>query len=142
MGYSLHGVYLLQPRISEQTETGNAKDCVEDVDHVSRSISQPTEFGILFSSARHTHSNTHNTDLALQDELRQLLAVDPMKLVQHGHAAHHPPAVTDVLLLLGPPVQPTVLELTFAKPSSQLLLIYQVKPPRDGQCTYTRKHLT
>jgi len=37
--HSLYGIYFFQPGILKQTEASNAKDCVEDVDHISRSIS-------------------------------------------------------------------------------------------------------
>ncbi len=69
-------------------------------------------------------------------------AVDPVELVEHGHAAHDPPAVADVLLLLGPPVQAAVLELSFAQPGAELLFLDEIKPSRDGQCAQTREDLT
>ena len=82
------------------------------------------------------------TYLALQNELGQLVAVYPMQFVEHGHAAHDPPAVADVFFLLWPPIQASILELSFAEPSAQLVVVHQIEPARDGQCSHTREHLT
>lgn len=82
------------------------------------------------------------THLALQNEAGQLVAVYPVQLAEHGHAAHHPPAIAHVLCLFGSPIQTPVLELSFAKPGAQLVVVDQVEPPRNGQCSNAGKHLT
>jgi hypothetical protein len=46
-GHILYGIYFFQTRVLEQTEAGNAKDGVEDVDHITRSVCQATQFRIL-----------------------------------------------------------------------------------------------
>jgi hypothetical protein len=46
----LDGVNFLEPRILKKTEPSDAEDCVEDVDHVSRSICKTTQIRILQKS--------------------------------------------------------------------------------------------
>lgn len=46
-GHILHGVYLFQTGILQQTETSDSKDGVEDVDHVARSVCETTQIRIL-----------------------------------------------------------------------------------------------
>ena len=46
-GHILHGVYLFQTGILQQTETSNSKDGVEDVDHVARPVCETTQIRVL-----------------------------------------------------------------------------------------------
>ena len=46
----LDGVNFLEPRILKKTEPSDAEDCVEDVNHISRSICQTTQIRILQKS--------------------------------------------------------------------------------------------
>lgn len=80
--------------------------------------------------------------LTLQNECGQLLAIDPMQLFEHGQAAHDPPAVAHVLFLFGSSVQATILELPFAQPRTELLMLYQIQTAGDGQGAYAGENLS
>ena len=62
--------------------------------------------------------------LTSQNELRQLVAIDPVQPVNHGQAAHHPPAVAHVFQFLRPAVQTTVMELPLTQPAAQTILVH------------------
>jgi hypothetical protein len=100
--------------VLEQTQSSNAEAGVKDIHHVARPIGKTSQFGILKALAFEARMCGKATYLALQNELGQLVAIDPVQLAEHGHAAHHPPAVAHVLLLLRSAIQSAVLELSFA----------------------------
>ncbi|MCS4559025.1 hypothetical protein L9G74_21640, partial [Shewanella sp. C32] len=65
---------------------------------------------------------------------RKLVAVDPMESSDHGQAGGSPPAVTDILELLGTSVQTTVVQLSFTQPAAKAVLVNQIYAPGNRQC--------
>lgn len=47
MQHELYWVYWVESRIVQEAEASNAKECVKDVDHVSRTVCQTACMGIL-----------------------------------------------------------------------------------------------
>jgi hypothetical protein len=47
----LHRVHFFQARVLEQTQPGNAKVGVKDIDHITRSVGKATQLRILHTSA-------------------------------------------------------------------------------------------
>lgn len=46
-GHILDWIYLFQAGVLEQTEAGDAKDGVENINHVARAVREATQLGIL-----------------------------------------------------------------------------------------------
>ena len=61
--YSLNRIYLDKARMAHQAQTCNAENRMEDINHVTRSISDPSAISILTS----------------QNERGQLGGIDPMQ---------------------------------------------------------------
>lgn len=68
-----------------------------------------------------------------QDELRQLLGIDPMQLPNDTQSRQDPPAIAHILQLLWSPIQTSVGQLTFGQPSSYSVRIDPVQSFEDGE---------
>jgi hypothetical protein len=132
-GGLLYGIDLDKTWVIEEAQAGYTKDGVENVYHVTGSVSDATQLWVLRLSAERKHNGGHpDAYLALKDERRQLGAIDPVQLIQHGEAAQHPPAVADVLFLLRAAIEAPVLQLPLTEPRAQLTLIYQINSTGNG----------
>lgn len=88
-----------------------------DVDHVTGAVRNTTFLCVLAS----------------QDEFNQGVPVDPMHAPDDLQAAQDPPAVTDVLVLLGPAIQTAARKLSLGKPTRELVHFDKVEAFGYGQ---------
>lgn len=95
---------------------------MEDVRHVAGPVREPAVLPVL----------------GLQDEVRELVAVDPVELPQDGERGEDPPRVAHVGELPRAPVQPAagtpvraVDDLALGEPEAQALGVDVVESPGD-----------
>lgn len=84
-------------------------------------LSEPDPFPLALAYCTH---------LGAQDELDELLSVDPMQPAEDGEGAEHPPRVAHVLELLRSAIQASVGQLSLAEPARQL--IHRARLEGDG----------
>ncbi|UQC79755.1 uncharacterized protein CLUP02_05236 [Colletotrichum lupini] len=79
--------------------------------------------------------------LTLQYERNKLAPINPVRPPDNLQTAQHPPAITHVLVLLRPAVQPAPRNLPLAEPPAQLIRLHEVQTPRDGERRNAREDL-
>lgn len=116
---------------------------MEYIHHISWPISQTTSLRVLSERVRHNRAREREkgADLASQDKRSQLRPVDPVQTADHGETGGHPPTVAYVFGLFRPSIQPAILSLPLAQPSSQTVLIDQVQAAGNGQGADASEHL-
>lgn len=83
--YSLYRVDLEKARMTEQTQASDTKDGVKDVDHIARTIRHATVIRILLTVSDPSNQiKSKDTDLAFENEVAELLSVNPMQPLDHG----------------------------------------------------------
>jgi hypothetical protein len=138
----LDWVNLLEPRVSEQTEAGNAKHRMEYINHITRPVRKASLIRVLSrSQGENSVLMDRSPYLAAQDEGAEFAAVNPVKSPDHGQTGSHPPAITHVLDLLRSPVQAAILQLSFTQPRPETILVDEIQAAGDGQRTDTSEDL-
>jgi hypothetical protein len=97
-----------------------------NIDHITRSIRDTTNFGIL----------------TLENESDKRIAVDPMCTLDHGETTQYPPAVAHVLVFFRSTVKATTGNLSLAQPSAKLLFVHEIKPTNYCESGNASKDLT
>lgn len=119
--HTVYRVNALRTRIPKQAQSRHAKAGVPDIHHVTRPVGDPPLLGVLTP----------------QYEADEGVAVDPVRPADDLQAAQHPPAVADVLLLLGAAVEPAPGDLPLGEPAAQPVPAVGkdvvVQPARDGE---------
>ena len=122
---ALDRVDRLQAGMTDQAEAGDAKEGMKDVDDDAGPGGDAARGGILSIVPQRVGMTTTSPStgawwahLGVQDEGLQAMTIDPMGPADHGQAADDPPAIADVLELLGPTVEATAGELARAEPNA------------------------
>mmetsp|Transcript_97540 Transcript_97540/g.272923 ORF Transcript_97540/g.272923 Transcript_97540/m.272923 type:complete len:205 (-) Transcript_97540:1-615(-) len=108
-----------QVLLAQQGEPGQAEEGVEHIRHISRTVRDSTILLVL----------------RLPDEVRELLAVDPVRAVDGHERRQDPPAVADIRRLLGPAVEAAAGRLPLAEPPTKPVQVH------DVQCANQRQGL-
>lgn len=90
----------------QQREGCQAKESMEDVDCVARTI-----------------ANSSFAVLALQDKGFKRLLIDPIFLLHHAKSGVDPPGIADIGKFLWPPVESPLVCLPLTEPFGQQLLV-------------------
>jgi hypothetical protein len=138
----LYRIDLDQIWVPEKTQPCHSEHGVEYINHVPRTISNPTLVNILSErSAPDCVRWRPSPYLTLQDEITEFLRVKPVQLLDHRQTTHHPPAVTHILKFLGPAVETSVWQLAFTEPRSKPVNVHHVQSSRDTECANTCEDL-
>mmetsp|Transcript_21771 Transcript_21771/g.40960 ORF Transcript_21771/g.40960 Transcript_21771/m.40960 type:complete len:246 (+) Transcript_21771:182-919(+) len=109
----------------QQQQSADAEEGVKDVRDVVRPVRDPSLVRVL----------------ALQNERRQALPVDPAPPPYDFQARQDPPAVAHVALLLRPPVQAPSPRLPLGQPPRQQVYVDQIQPLGYAQRRHAREYL-
>src|SRR3569833_1795969 len=123
--HTVHGIDGLETSMLKQAKTSDTKACMPDFDHIAGPVRDPPELGIL----------------PPKNEFDEFVSIDPVRPVQDGQAAQHPPAVADIFLLLRPAVLVAAVCLSLAEPARQLLCFDNIQPSHDGEGCEAGKYL-
>ena len=123
--------------MTDQAEAGDAKEGMKDVDDEAGTGGDAARGGILSIVPQRAiqagGGSGVSAHLGVQDKGLQAMAIDPMRSADHGQATDDPPAIADVLELLGPTVEATASELALAQPSTDPVGIDQVATAGDAE---------